>query len=200
MKVRNWKTGLGTLLLAMMVASPALAGEPTDYVKDRTEAVTKVLSKKESKKRAKELEQVLQATIDFEELASRSLGEHWSARSDEEKKEFLDLLQSLLQANYETKLQGRKLGTDFTIEYEDEKTRKDRAIVKTKVVVKEESRPVDYRLVQKDGKWVIYDVVIDDISLEETYREAYTEIIKEEGWASLIKRMKDRVEEIRAAG
>jgi phospholipid transport system substrate-binding protein len=199
MKTAHWKTKLGAFVVATLLAAPAFAGPPTDYVKERTEAVTTVLAKEESKKRSKELEKILEATIDFEELASRALGEHWAKRSADEQKEFLDLLQELLQANYEAKLQGRKLGEDFTIDYTDEKIRKDRAIVKTMVESKGESRPVDYRLVKKDGKWVIYDVVIDDISLEETYREAYTEIIVEEGWASLIERMKDKVKEVRAS-
>lgn len=198
MKRRSWTTSVGVFLLTSMLAVPAFAGAPTDYVKKRTEKVTTVLSKDESKKRTAELEEILQATIDFRELAGRALGEHWDKRSEEEKTEFLDLLQKLLQANYETKLQGRTLGKDYEIVYVEEKTRDDRAIVKTKIVVKEESRPVDYRLVKKDNKWIIYDVVIDDISLEETYRESYTEIIKEEGWDALIDRMKQRVEEIRS--
>lgn len=199
MKQRTWMTSLGAFLITGTLALPAFAGTPTEHVKERTEAVTSVLSKKESAKRAKELEKILDATIDFRELASRALGEHWTARTEEEQAQFLSLLQELLQANYETKLQGRTLGEDYEIVYESEKSREEKAIVKTQIVVKEESRPVDYRLLRKDGKWVIYDVVIDDISLEETYRESYTEIIKEEGWDSLINRMKERVKEIRAA-
>lgn len=200
MNIANWKIKLTAFAIASLFALPAFAGEPTDYVKERTQTVTDVLAKKDSKKRSKELEKVLGQTIDFEVLASRALGEHWEKRTEDEREEFLGLLMELLQANYQTKLEGRALGKDYTISYVDEKTREDKAIVKTSVEAKGESRPVDYRLLKKDGKWIIYDVVIDDISLEETYREAYTEIIKEEGWASLINRMKEKVEEIRAQG
>lgn len=187
---------LTTLLLLAGTVGVALAS-PTDYVKKRTGEVTKTLSKADSEKRQKELKEVLQQTIDFRELASRALGEHWEARSEEEKQEFLDLLQEMLQANYEGKLSGKTLGDDYTIEYSDEKTRGDKAIVKTVVVAKEEKKPVDYKLVKKGEDWSIFDVVIDDISLEETYRESYVEIIEKEGWGSLIQRMKDKAKELR---
>ncbi len=184
-------------LALVFVSATSFAGEPTDYVKSKTKEVTSILSKKESKSRTEKLRKVLETTIDFRELAKRSLGEHWEARTPEEQEEFLSLLQELLRANYETKLGGNTLGEDYTIKYADEATRKDRAIVKTMISHKEESKPVDYKLIKKDA-WTIYDVVIDDISLEETYRESYVEIIEDEGWDSLITRMKERVDEIKA--
>ncbi len=180
------------LLVGLAFSSSAFA-QATTYVKKKTKEVTQLLSKADSKGRAKKLDKLLRATIDFRELASRSLGEHWKARSEEEKTEFLNLLQRLLQSNYEEKLSGKKLGKDFKVEYLEEKTRGEKAIVKTKVIVDKESKPIMYKLLKKDKTWSIYDVVIDDISLEETYQEAYTEIIVEEGWKSLISRMKARI-------
>lgn len=192
-------TSFLALLLTAAFAAPAWASAPTDYVKKRTENVTKILSQKDSKKRQTSLKKVLEETIDFRELASRALGDHWAKRTPEEQQEFLDLLQELLQANYEGKLSGKSLGKDYQIKYEDERVRDDRAIVKTIVVAKEESKPVDYKLFKKGEEWSIYDVVIDDISLEETYRDSYVEIIEKEGWPSLIQRMKDKAAEIRTS-
>lgn len=182
----------------MLISASAWAS-PTDYVKKRTDEVTKVLSQKDTSKREDKLRSVLLETIDFRELASRALGEHWSSRTPEEQQEFLDLLQELLRANYEGQLSGRQLGKDYEIKYGDARERNDMAIVKTVVVAKDETKPVDYKLVKKGDAWSIYDVVIDDISLEETYRDAYVEIIKKEGWPSLIQRMKDKAEEARTA-
>ena len=88
---------------------------------------------------------------------------------------------------------------DYAIQYTGEKVRANRAIVKSTVRVKDTSKPVDYKLMQKDAKWVVYDIVIDDIGLEETYREAYVEIIEDEGWTGLISRMKEVLADRRAA-
>lgn len=186
-----------TMLLITLLFSTVVFAQATKYVKQKTNKVMKLLSQKDSKRRAKKLDKLLKATIDFRELAARSLGEHWTARSEEEKKEFLDLLQKLLQTNYEKKMSGKKIAKDFKIVYESEKTKGERAIVKTKIIVGKESKPVMYRLLKKGKAWTIYDVVIDDISLEETYRESYTEIVKEEGWKALIDRMKAKLKEIK---
>lgn len=179
----------------LLVSVEAFAGAPTDHVKERTETITKLLAGKATKKRSEEVRKVIAETIDFRELAARSLGKHWEARTPEEQAEFLDLLQDLIRANYETQLEGRVLGKDYTIQYVDEKTRESKAIVKTTVQVRGETKPIDYKLAEKEGKWSVFDVVIDDISLEETYRDAYVEIIEDEGWGSLIQRMKDKVKE-----
>lgn len=197
MHAPKFLTALFAALLIALAGTTAWAGPPTDYVKKKTGTVTDTLEKPDSKKRQKNLHKILEETIDFRELASRALGEHWEARTPEEQQQFLDLLQELLQANYEGKLEGSSLGEDYEIKYLEEKTRGDKAIVKTMVVTKEEEKPVDYKLVEKEAGWTIFDVVIDDISLEETYRESYTEIIEKEGWDSLIKRMKDKAKELR---
>lgn len=183
--------------LGLLVGAQAVAGPPTDYVRARTDEVTKLLSSKPSKKRSEEVRKLMDTLINFRELAARSLGKHWEARTEEEKTEFLSLLQELVRANYEGQFDDRVLGKDFKIEYLDEKARESRAVVKTTIEVKGERKPVDYKLAEIEGTWTVFDVVVDDISLEETYRDAYVEIIEEEGWGSLIQRMKDKVKETR---
>lgn len=185
--------------LIVVTSATALALEPMDYVKKQTEEVTAVLQQPDSDARTARLEKVLQGAIDFRELAARALGEHWSARTPEEQEEFLSLLQQLLQANYATKLQGQRLGEDYTISYVAAAKRNDKAIVKTAIVVEDVAKPIDYKLIKKGDDWSVYDVVIDDISLEETYRDSYTRIIENEGWAALIGRMKERVRETEKA-
>jgi len=186
---------MGALLVGLLVGGDAWAGPATDYVKSKTDEIARLVGTKASKKRDEQLRKVINSTIDFRELASRSLGKHWEARTAEEQDEFLALLQELLSANYETRLSGKSFkSNEYTIKYSDERVRGDRAIVKSNVSYKSDTRPVDYRLLKKSD-WVIYDVVIDDISLEETYREAYVEIIESDGWAELIRLMKEKVAE-----
>ena len=72
------------------------------------------------------------------------------------------------------------------------------ALVKVDVVLKDGKKPLVYKLLQRGGSWVVFDIVIDDISLEETYSEDYTAIIVDEGWPALIQKMKDRVKELEA--
>lgn len=190
------------VLVTLLVAGPAFAGEPTDFIKSHSEEVTTLLGQPESEERADKFSKLANELIDFRELASRALDEHWKKRSDDEREEFLTLLQNLLEANYKKKLEGQEVGEDYQIEYTEEKQRGDRALVRTIVKWGEsdkERKPVEYKMMKGEKGWVIYDLVIDDISLEETYRESYTKIIEKDGWDTLIEKMKEKIAELKNA-
>ena len=54
---------------------------------------------------------------------------------------------------------------------------------------------LEYRLLKKDGRWKIYDVVIDGVSFVSTYRSQFDRIIKASSYSALMDRMRDpRVE------
>lgn len=184
--------------LVMSFSANALAGEPTDFIEKNAEEVSDLLKQKDTKQRSKKFSKKLHSLVDFRELADRALGEHWDARTEEEQEEFLSLLQELLEANYEKKLEGQELGKDYEIEYLEEKTRDNKAIVATKVVWSDGDESVEYKMLDREKTgWIIYDIVIDDISLVETYRDSYVEIIEKEGWDELISRMKTKAEKVR---
>ncbi len=185
------------VLLVLASTGIAFAGEPTDFVKKNATEVSELLRQKDSEKRHEQFSAKLNKVVDFRELASRALGEHWEARTAEEQQTFLDLLREMLEANYRNKLEGNTLGEDYQIEYLEEKTRKNLAIVKTRIKWDTGDETADYKLIKDDGDWVIYDTIIDDISLVETYRESYTQIIEDEGWDELIRRMRERAKELR---
>lgn len=197
--IRTTLAGL-VLSAAFLIAAPAQAGPSTDFIKKTTSEVTTLLQQKDSAKRQQAFSAKLNATVDFEELAARALGDYWKEQPAEQQKKFLDLLQEMLKANYRDKLTGQQMGKDFEVEYTDERARDSMAIVDTLIKAKDQSRPVSYKLLKRDGGWVIYDVVIDDISLVETYRDSYTAIIKKHGWDGLISRMEKKVAELEKAG
>jgi len=199
---RTMATVLAGIVSAVLLmgSSPASAEEPDAFIKRETKEVTELLAEEASEQRAEQFSERAQQLIDFEMLASNALGEHWKERSDEERQQFLTLLQQLLEANYKRKLEGKTFGEDFEIEYLDVKQREDKAFVETLVKwgpSDKERKPVAYKMIEQSGDWVIYDVVIDDISLESTYRESYTEIIDKEGWDALIEKMKTKIEKLR---
>ncbi len=180
--------------LTMVVSASAMASTPDQVVQERTEAVATVLAQPESEERTERLAATIDESIDFEFLASLALRGHWEERTDEERQEFMTLLRRLLQANYEERLGGYELDEDYEIHYEESREREDRAFVPAVIDGKERRESVVYRLYRDDGQWVIYDVVVDDISLEETYRDGYVPIIEDHGWGELIERMERRVD------
>ncbi|MBA2663936.1 MAG: ABC transporter substrate-binding protein [Bradymonadaceae bacterium] len=184
------------LLITFSSSAFAQVQSPKDFIQSRANEISAVLAEPDSPKRTERLTGAVHRTVDFSELASRALGEHWVKRTDVERQEFLDLLQRLLQANYSNQIEGRRLGKDYNIDFGEERIRDGRAVVRTNVTYNKKKHPVVYRLTQKKDAWVVYDIVIDDVSLEETYREGYTPIIEQDGWSGLIDLMKERLVEL----
>lgn len=189
------------LVLLVALAAPAWAGPPTDFVKGKSSKLFEIINSDLGPKRTESMKKEVRALVDYEELATRALGKHWAARSPEEKKEFISLLEQLVELNYADRFKDKKSGQNYTIKYTDEKVREStgQAIVKTAISYGSEGFTLDYKLIQKGdkGEFTIYDAVFDEISLEETYREAYVPIIEKEGWASLVKRMKEKLAELK---
>lgn len=204
MREIRWSKWLGAAVATVLTFAATTASaeqSPMEFIKDHADEVTELLAQEESEERAEKFSEKANEIIDFRMLASRALEGYWEERSEEEQDEFMSHLQELLEANYKRKLEGYELGEDYEIEYLEEKQRDDRAIVKTKVAWGESAKkqkPVEYKLAKKEDGWIIYDVVTDGASLEETYREAYTEIIEDEGWDTLIEKMESKIEKLKS--
>ena len=78
------------LLLIFGLATPSLAGEPTDHLRKTTDRMIDILTdpvlKNNLEERRKMLRSTLSERFDWREMAQRSLADHWQSLSEEEKK------------------------------------------------------------------------------------------------------------------
>ncbi|MEW6161735.1 MAG: ABC transporter substrate-binding protein [Nitrospirota bacterium] len=188
-----------TFCFLLVTASGTYAGEPTDQMKQTIDSVLDILKNKELKKPEKTKERravihkVVGSRFDFEEMSKRSLALHWRARSSEEKGEFVALFSDLLERSYIKKIESYE---DEQILYTGETIDGDYAVVKTKIITKRNVEiPVEYRLMKKNAKFEVYDVVIEGVSLVSNYRNQFNRIIRTSSYAELLKRMKSKQEE-----
>ena len=80
------------------------------------------------------------------------------------------------------------------IRYTGESAEGERATVRTKIVTKQGTEiPVDYRMHSRDDRWLVYDVVIEGISLVANYRSQFNAIIQTSTYQELVARMKTKV-------
>ena len=177
----------------------AYADTPTQQVKQTVDKVLDILKNKELKKPAKTKErralirQTVSERFDFEEMAKRSLALHWRKRTPEERKEFVPLYTDLLERSYIKKIESY---TDEKILYLNEKINGEYAEVDTKIVTKRNVEiPIEYRLLRKNGKWEVYDVIIEGVSLVNNYRTQFNKIIRTDSYEDLVKKMKNKQEE-----
>ncbi len=135
--------------------------------------------------------------FDFEEMARRSLARHWKKRTPEEKKEFVSIFSELLKASYIGKIEAY---TDEKITYDKEviKGKGKYGVVGTTIVTKNIDIPVDYKVILKNNKWWVYDIVIEGVSFISTYRSQYNRVILRESYAKLVQKMKNKLDEVNA--
>jgi phospholipid transport system substrate-binding protein len=189
-----------TLLVAPLAARDAAAGAPSEQLKSQVDRVLKVLDDAALKApdRAKErrvaVRKIADDIFDFGETAKRSLGRHWAARTPQERDEFVKLFGDLLERSYISKIElygGEK------IQYVADKIEGDTAIVQSKLLTRQGGEvPIEYRMLRKGDKWLVYDVVIEGVSLVANYRTQFNKIIQTSSFQDLVKKMKTRQEEL----
>ena len=70
---------------------------------------------------------------------------------------------------------------------------KDRRFVKVSSVIKRsngQNIPISYSLVSKKGKWKIYDMSVEGVSLLQSYRSQFAQYLKDNNIDGLIKKLK----------
>ena len=191
----------------LLVSAPSLtpAGEPQDKVRETVDAELAVLQDKylqgpeHTEKRREKMRQAVFQRFGFEEMSQRALGQHWQKRTPAEKKEFANLFGELLERSYINKIESytgeqKVLYTKETIGTDGY------ASVRTEIVVKRDTNvDVEYRLLRRDGNWQVYDVVIEGVSLVNNYRTQFNNIISQESYDALIKKLKLKLEQERVA-
>lgn len=189
------------LILAVSGFRPAWAGAPSDQLRTHVDRVLKVLDDPALKKdghaheRRAAVRKIANEIFDFGETAKRSLGRHWQTRTPAEREEFVQLFADLLERSYLTKIElygGEK------ILYNGDSVDGDQATVHTKIIAKGGTEvPIDYRMLRHGDRWVVYDVVIENISLVANYRSQFNKIIQTSSYQELVKKMKTKQEEFR---
>ena len=72
-----------------------------------------------------------------------------------------------------------------------EKIDGDHAIVRALIVTKKGTQvPVESRLLQKADRWLIYDVLVENVSLIASYRAQFDRVIRTTSYAELVRRLK----------
>lgn len=193
-----------TAILALWVAMsavPSYAGAPTDAMKATIDEVLRIVRENELKQPSKAterrqmLERVVEARFDYQEMSRRALGAPWNTLSDQEKQEFVGLFRTLLTNSYADKIETY---SGEGVQYLNERTEKEYAEVRTKVLSGKTEIPLDYRLINKVNDWRVYDVVVDGISLVNNYRGQFAKIIKSSSYADLVEQLRKKSEKLKA--
>ena len=192
--MRTHSTAFISLLTIALLATAAWAGPASDQLKGQVDQVIKVLDdpalKDKPGERRAQVRKMAEDIFDYPETARRALGTHWNARTPQEREEFTRLFGDLLDRAYISKIdlyQGEK------VKWLGETGEASDTLVKTTIAAKSGTEiPIDYRMHLKDGRWRVYDVVIEGASLVSNYRSQFNKIVQTESYDSLVQKLKAR--------
>lgn len=184
-------------LMVFVLAVPALAGEPTDQMKETIDKVISILSDPalknpdRSDERRRLIRRVADERFNWEEMARRSLAEHWKMLTDEDKKEFIQLFADLLERTYMKRIESY---SGEKVIYEKERIEGTYSIVEVRIYTSKNIEiPVGYRLRKHGTDWLIHDVSIEGISLVNNYRSQFKNILLKSSYQELIAKLRTKV-------
>ena len=187
---------LASLVLGVRVVADAWAGPPADQVRLQIDRVVKALADPGLRAAGRERErqavvrQIAEEIFDLGEMTRRTLGQHWPGRSEAERAEFVRLFSDLLERAYFTRIatyNGEKINVlGDSVDGEQ-------ATVRTRIVTQQGAEiPVDYRMLRRGERWVVYDISIEGVSLVANYRTQFNKIIQTSSYQTLVDKLRSK--------
>lgn len=193
------KAGFAMVAVALLLlSSPALqaSAEAQQLVIDTSTRVLERLRQDQENLQANPeliyplVEDLVLPHFDFERMSIWVLGKNWRKADSQQQQQFIDAFRTLLVRTYAKALLEY---TDQEIKYlpfhaeEDAK----RVTVRTEIAQPGGVNiPLNYSMfLNEKGKWKVYDISVDGVSLVTNYRTSFASEIRQGGIAKLLDRL-----------
>jgi phospholipid transport system substrate-binding protein len=140
------------------------------------------------------VDSILAGLLDYEQIARASLGTDWERLTDEQRNAFSKALSGLTNRAFVLAITR----PDVQLRFGSETVFGPKASVMVTAMLpgraSEANQQIEYRFTQKQGRWLIYDVLVDGVGLVDSYHAQFTRLIKREGAAGLIEHTQRKLE------
>lgn len=185
------------ILIIFVLSVPVYAGVPTTTVDATVKRVLDVLrdpklkspASKEIKK--EKLRVIYKDMFDEMEFSRRTLTRNWSKFSPQQRVEFVNLFEQVLEKAYIDKILD--YSNEKIVFYKETMIPENKAEVESKIITSSKEIPIFYRMIIKDGKWKVYDVVIENVSLVQNYRTQFNDILTNGTPEQLLETLRKKV-------
>ncbi len=171
---------------------PALAQTPTAYVRGILDQVMSLQNdpSQSPQARSQAIHKIIERNFDFALMAKDSLGPTYERLSGGQRQEFTQTFSYLFQDSY------ARLVLNFlkkeNIQYGREIPQGDKARVDTAIVRTNETIPVTYLMHTAPQGWILYDVIVDGVSILQNYKTQFAQVIRTKSFEILLKKMQDQ--------
>lgn len=197
------------VLTLCIFAAPSFAAEPQHPAgKIIKNAIDNVIGKLESPviktpgperdRLLKDIEDIIYAQIDFEEFSARTIGAKWHEFTPKQRADFQGAMTDLLYYTYFKSLLQYS-GEPFEYAGEIVSSKGDKVEVKTNFIYEGKPVPINFRMQSKDGKWLAYDLFVENVSFVQNYRGQFQQILQKNSTDELIKMIRDKADETKVS-
>ena len=186
-----------SVLIIFVLSIPVYAGVPMTTAEASVNRVLDVLRDAKLKSpAAKEIKKenlriIYKDMFDEIEFSKRTLTRNWNKFSPAERVEFVKLFEQILEKSYIDKiLDYSNEKVDF---YKESMLSDNQAEIQTKIITSSKEIPIFYRMILKDSKWKVYDVVVENVSLVQNYRTQFNDILGKNTPEQLLEILRKKV-------
>jgi phospholipid transport system substrate-binding protein len=192
-KYRYLNFGLIVSMLFLTFAPNAAAETAKEQLQGTMNRVIEVLrtirGPEDIERNRNSLRQILLTRFDFAAMAQKSLGNRWKDLNGKEE-EFVSVFTDFVEHSYMSTL-GSYRGEKVV--YDRDRANGESAEVDTRVVGGQGNPiKIEYKLHLTDGQWMVYDAVIDDVSLVGNYRSQFARVLQTASLGELIQNLRGK--------
>jgi phospholipid transport system substrate-binding protein len=192
-KYRYLNFGLIVSMLFLTFAPNAAAETAKEQLQGTMNRVIEVLrtirGPEDIERNRNSLRQILLTRFDFAAMAQKSLGNRWKDLNGKEE-EFVSVFTDFVEHSYMSTL-GSYRGEKVV--YDRDRANGESAEVDTRVVGGQGNPiKIEYKLHLTDGQWMVYDAVIDDVSLIGNYRSQFARVLQTASLGELIQNLRGK--------
>jgi len=194
--MKKWFSAL-LILIIFALSVPAYAGAPMAAVDATVKRVLDVLRDPKLKNpQAKEIKKeklrvIYKDMFDEMEFSRRTLTRNWSKFTPGQRVEFVNLFEQVLEKAYIDKILD--YSNEKIVFYKETMIPENKAEVESKVITSSKEIPIFYRMILKDGRWKVYDVVVENVSLVQNYRTQFNDILTNGTPEQLLETLRKKV-------
>jgi phospholipid transport system substrate-binding protein len=193
---------VGAAFITMAVNAWARADSPIETIRTTIQQARAVLEdpnyqgQDHKQQRLAKVKEIVLPQFDSQEVAKRTLSTHWKGLTEQQQQEFVNLFMMLVEKTYSHNLDRYNKNVQFF--YDNERIEDKFSEVDTRVLdpVQNRTFSIGYRLHNVNGKWLVYDVVIENVSMVQNYRNQFNRILSKSSYEDLIKTLQNKLQEL----
>lgn len=140
------------------------------------------------------VDSILAGTLDYQEIARRALDAEWSRLTGAEQRDFLRTFSALTNHAFVSALTRPETHFRLDSETVNGPTATVRVTAWLAKPGPEAEQRIEYRFTQNHDRWLICDVLVDQVSLVDAYRDQFARLMRRGGFGELLGRMQHKLE------